>query len=122
MTPDDLKSKITFKDLPSNFGRRKIVGTLYLECVYEYDADMRWPARFDVIGAIKDRIRSEITHKIYDDQRREMAEALVALQNACRFSNVSDEVNRVMIAARHQAIIPPGAVLEFKGDGCVGAI
>lgn len=104
MTAQDIKSKIRFQTTPIFNGRVILTGTLNLSAVLECDTETFQHHRADQEARIQDMI----LRCVYEDQRNELAEAIMELMAAAPMDcNAIDAARcRIMKSARFQQPTP----------------
>lgn len=105
MTAEELRAKINFSYELDIYNRRRMRATLVLESELIYDPEF---ANTHALDEMKDRLRWQILRAIYDDQRRELYNALMDVLRetngfgAANWEALDKARSRLIAAAQHQ--------------------
>jgi len=103
MKADELKSKIQFESRDVSHNLTMITATVQVHAIMEYDQNevARIPKALD---DIKEQLREMVMRHIYDDQRRDLYDALMELFVAAPMdmSAMSAAREKILNAARRQ--------------------
>lgn len=106
MKAEELKSKIQVETQDAESNQVRIVGKLEVRAVMYYDRQALALSQDAgaVLDEIKERIREMIMRHIYDDQRRELSDALLELfkANPLDYSAMEAARNKILKAAKRQ--------------------
>ncbi len=99
MNAEEIRSKIGFKQRTNAFGNIRLIGGI--EFAAEIGVDPYYP---EAIEHAKEHIKERILRNIFEDQRRELVEAMqdFLLANPMDYAAIDKARERLMKAAKYQ--------------------
>ncbi len=102
MNAEEIRAKIGFKFDPSSRGTTRVIGSILFSAGVTVDNNILHFG--NAIEASKDSVREKILRNIFEDQRRELYEALADLTRAIPLYDlaIQDAMERLLKAAKYQ--------------------
>jgi hypothetical protein len=100
MTIDEIKSLIRYQ-IPKSDQAPVAIAEIRLQAWFHLPQN--GPAEAYEIAAIKEELEAQLLAKLYDDQRKNLYDALIKLKTASPFDGSMEKaINAVLVAAQYQ--------------------